>query len=112
MGRGPGKVMRRLLEEVHAESEEWDRGYLGVSMTTLARVIYETDEPTAAQRSAVSRAAHRLQDLGEVEVFRGDEDDWRQVYVARAPTAEHLRRRAEFDESLRRDLRELLGRGG
>jgi hypothetical protein len=101
--------MGRLLEEVHAESEEWDRGYLGVSMTRLARVIYETDEPTPAQRSAVSRAAHRLQDLGKVEIWQGDEDA-RRSYVARSPTAEHLRRRAEFDESLGRDLRRLLGR--
>jgi hypothetical protein len=112
MSRGPGKVMGRLLEEVHADCEEYEEGYTGVSMARLARLIYETDAPTPAQRSAVSRAAHRLADLGEVEIRQGDEDDARRGYVACPPTPEHLRRRAESAESLTRDLRELLGRGG
>ena len=64
----------------------------GRTYVELARAIYETEDPTAAQVKAVQRAAKRLERDGHIESTRGTYG----IVVRRLPTEADHRVRAEL----------------
>jgi hypothetical protein len=69
----------------------------GRAYVELARVVYETPEPTVAQVKAVQRAASRLEAAGRIERYRGSNG----VVVRRIPTDADYEYRAEVERLAR-----------
>lgn len=81
MSRGAGNVMRRVLI-VLAELGH-DRRVV-TSYDALATAIYGIDNPTTSQKSAVARAARRLEQRGLVEIFTWEHNQ-RRRFVGLSP---------------------------
>lgn len=88
MSRGPGRVMRGVLVAVAEAPDRSDgTGPEPITVAELGKSIYETSEPTRAQRVAVARACRRL-------VAQGNAWAWtvhREVHCAqRTPSVRRL----------------------
>lgn len=81
---GMGRVEKRIVRYLStapagfagavgsSEGETLEHGEpCGVTLDAVARVVYETEAPTAAQTRAVQRATRRLADVGVVARWHG-----------------------------------------
>jgi hypothetical protein len=76
MSRGPGRVQRALLTLVTAPqaaatlvSDEMSPGPAGVPLSAVYYEVWETTEPTRAQKESVRRAIAMLWHKGQVDLY-------------------------------------------
>ncbi len=83
-------TIARLLDDAPPDRAGWPRGY---SHRAMARVVYGTGEPTAAQLAAVRRAVLRLVDGGRaVRSESRDRPAWEEAREAKEGAIRHHRR--------------------
>lgn len=79
MSRGPGRVQRAILDliarpdamaSLDVDDTASHPGPVGVPLAAVFRSVYNTDDPTRAQRVAVHRAIRELSSRGHVGTYQ------------------------------------------